>query len=70
MPKSSKKPAAAKAPKEEVQIAFKSTDGNEHSLPLKVPVAPGAGEAVINQAEKLGCADIEAVRAQVRKHYA
>lgn len=69
MAKPVKKAAKPKAVKDEVQITYRTAHGITHNVPLKVPVAPGHGEAIINDAAKHGCTDIEAVRAQIRKHY-
>lgn len=59
------KAKAKKAPpKETATIHYHKSGG--HSVEIAVPVKPGHGEKLINEAEKAG-ADVEHVRSQVKK---
>jgi hypothetical protein len=68
MTANTKDSAKTKAP-DEVEITYKDGYGNKQTHTLMRPIRPGSGEAVLDHAERVGCPDIDDVRAQLRKHY-
>lgn len=58
----------AKKEPDEVELTYEAA-GGERTATITLPIQPGRGERVLNDAERHGCSDIEALREQIKALY-